>query len=310
MLSLLLCSLPLLQAPADQDPLPPDVVARVGGVEIGRQEYLEFLYLRLGKRPVEEFVADLLVQQEAAAYGITLPEAELDAMVAEREEQEREAAQGGFEERLRREGKDLAMYRALLREEVRREHLTTELVRATRVVTDERIQQEFEREYGLGGLRLEVRHVLIMPNVLRADRLRAGAKPNEIDGEELKTEARALAAKARERIAAGEDFAAVAASASHDRVTREDGGFLRNYNGRLYGPVFRAAVEGLEVGGVSEVIETGAGFHVVQLAGRTETALADVREGIVARLLESEPTWQERSALIQSLRGKAEVQLW
>ncbi|MBC8330054.1 MAG: peptidylprolyl isomerase, partial [Planctomycetes bacterium] len=287
-------------------------VARVGETEILKQDYLEFLYLRLGKRPVEEFVADLLVEQEAEAYGIVLAPARLEEMAAERERSERETPQpGDFEQRLQREGKDLAMYRALIREELRREYLTGELVLATRVVTDERLQQEFEREYGLGGLKLLVRHVLLMPNVLRAERIReSGVKPSEIDIEALKAEARQLAQAALARLRGGADFAAVAAECSHDRVTREAGGELQNYNGRLYGPAFRQAVEALQPGGLSEVIETGAGFHVVQLVDRTETRLEGVRDALVKQILESEPSWQERSALVQALRAKAKIQLW
>ncbi len=311
MLATLLLFLPLFQDPAAQEPLPEGVIAKVGDTLVQKSDYLDFLYLRLGKRPVEEYVADLLVQEEAKAYGISLSDAQLEEMASEREKTEREALQEGeFLDRLRREGKDLAMYRALIREELRREYLTGELVRATRVVTDERLHQEFEREYGLEGLKLKVRHVLVMPNVLRADRIRAGAKPNEIDVNQLKGEARELAEAARQRLADGEDFAAVAASASHDRVTRDDGGELRNYNGRLYGPAFRGAVEGLEVGGLSAVVETGAGYHVIQLVSRTETKLEDVRADLTQAILESEPTWQERSALVQSLRGKAKIQLW
>ncbi len=312
MLLALLSALPLLcQDPAAQEPLPEGVIARVGDTDILRQDYLEFLYLRLGKRPVEEYVADLLVEQEAAAYGIVLEPAELEAMAAEREKTERETPQpGGFEERLEREGKDLAMYRALIREEIKREYLTGELVLATRVVTDERLQQEFEREYGLGGLKLKVRHVLIMPNVLRAERIRAGAKPNEVDLQALKGEARQLAADALSQLQGGADFAAVAAASSHDRVTREQGGELQNYNGRLYGPAFRAAVESMQPGDLSEVIETGAGFHVVQLVDRVETSLDQVRDALVKQILEAEPSWQERSALIQGLRAKAKIQLW
>lgn len=299
------------QDPATPAPLPDGVVARVGDREIQQADYLQFLYQRLGKRPLEDYIADLLVEQEARAYGLELAPAHLEELLAEREQQDRQAAgDTGFLERLRNEGKDLAMYRAVLGAELRRDYLTGELVRATRVVTDERLQQEFERAYGPGGTKLRVRHVLVMPNVLRAERLRAGAKPTEIDLDALKVEARELAGRARARIAGGEPFAAVAAELSHDRVTKEQGGELQDYNGRLYGPSFLAAVEALPPGELSEVLETGAGFHVVELLDRSTTRLEDVRAELSRLILEAEPNWQERSALIQALRARAQVQLW
>ncbi|RMH02507.1 MAG: hypothetical protein D6702_08625 [Planctomycetota bacterium] len=311
MSAFLLC---LALCPAQEpaaEPLPAGVVARLDGEEIPLRDYLDFLYLRMGKRPLEEYLAGLLVEREARRYGIELPADQLEEMVAERERTEREAAPpGGFEERLAREGKSVEMYRRLLRQELRREYLTDQLVRATRVVTDQRLRQEFEREYGPGGVRVRVRHVLVMPNVLRAERLRAGVKPDQIDLEELRAAARAQAERALERLRAGEDFAAVAAALSHDRVTRDQGGELRNYNGRLYGPTFKQAIDALQPGEISEVIETGAGFHVVQLLERTVTDLEAVRAELIERILAAEPDWQERNALVQALRGKAEVQLW
>lgn len=296
---------------ADQEPLPDGVVARLDGEDILRDDYLDFLYLRFGKRGVQEMIGGLLVEREAARHGITASPEEVAAAAEEREEaSQRGLDQETFRANLRRNGQSYAMYRAQIEAEAREQILQRKLVLAMRVVTDQKIQDHFERKYGEGGVRMRVRHVLTMPNVLRAEKVRAGTAPGEVDMEEMRAQARAQAEQAQRRLAAGEDFAAVAAELSHDRVTKDAGGELQNYNGRLYGPDFRAALDALEPGGTSGVIESGAGFHVVRLEERTVTRMADVHDEIVEELMSAEPTFQEMSALRNGLIARADLRLF
>ena len=114
----------------------------------------------------------------------------------------------------------------------------------------------------------------------------------------------------RARAAGGEDFAALASAMSHDQVSKKDGGLIGSYRPGLYGPAFTAAVESLEPGAISPVIESGAGFHVIQLVSRTRTRLEDVRQELTREILEAEPTWQEREDLLEALRGKSKLEMW
>ncbi|HEX9792851.1 MAG TPA: peptidylprolyl isomerase [Planctomycetota bacterium] len=312
MLLLALAALTLpaaFQEPAPE-PLPPGMVARAGERLITDEEYREYLWIRFGKRAVRDLVTDILVQREAERYGIQLTDEDIATAVDERIAAARTSARGDLETELMRNGQNLAMFRRALALELRRDLLAGALVRETRVATDERLQQAFEAQYGADGLVLTVRHMLFMPNVLRAERIRAGVKAVDIDPEQLKAEAREMAAAARARILGGGDFAAVCAEVSHDRVTKDQGGKLPRYDGRLYGPAFRTALDGLQAGGISEVVESGAGFHVVQLLARVETRFEDVREQLVGEILAAEPTWQEKQALMQALQTAADVQMW
>jgi peptidyl-prolyl cis-trans isomerase SurA len=302
-----------MQAPAqvESEPLPADAVALLDGDPISKAEYLDYLYSRFGKRGVQDMVGDLLIQKEAAKYDIKVDAAKLEASIKEREAAARQGQDdGAFLKNLQRNGQSYELYLQGLRRDLGNEQLLRELVRQTRVATDDRVQQLFERQHGLGGTKMEVRHVLILPNMLRAELVRGGTKPADINMNELKISARDMAADARARIAAGEEFASVAADVSHDRVTKDRGGVIENYNGRLYGPDFRAALDGLTVQGETTLVESGSGYHVVQLMGRTETKLADVREEIVKMVLEAEPTFQEMSGIRNSLVENADLRLW
>lgn len=213
-------------------------------------------------------------------------------------------------ENLHRKGQSYAMYRANLLRDLRSELLLRDMVLKTRVATDDKIQNYFERQYGIGGVKMQVRHILIMPNILRANLVRGGTKPADIDMAVIKLEAKNLASQARDRLIAGEDFAKVAADLSHDRVTKDLGGKLKDYRGRIYGPAFRSALDQLEPGKLSTVIESGAGYHVIELIERTETRIEDVVEQIAAEVLKAEPTFQEISGFRNSLLERADLQLW
>ncbi len=315
LLSFLILALPApaadLQSPAESPPLPPGVVARLNGDEISRADYMEYLYDRFGKRGVRDMIGEMLVEKEAARYGITVDPLEVDRLTEERLAASRgQADEAAFIENLRRNGQSLAMHREALRREIGQDQLLRGLVRKTRVATDDRIAQFFERKYGISGVRLRVRHILVMPNILRADLVRGGTQPADIDMAALKDQARQICTDARARLLAGEDFATVAADLSHDRVTKEKGGEIQNYNGRLYGPAFRSALDQIEIGQVSAVVESGAGFHVVELLERTATRIEEVLDEITAEILAAEPTYQEMAGLRNSLVEQAKLELW
>ncbi len=72
----------------------------------------------------------------------------------------------------------------------------------------------------------------------------------------------------RERVLAGESFATLAILYSEDPGSAEKGGALGFYGrGELY-TVFEAIAFKLEKGAVSEIVETQAGFHIIQLIER------------------------------------------
>jgi hypothetical protein len=82
-----------------------------------------------------------------------------------------------------------------------------------------------------------------------------------------KEEARYLAVALRERALAGEDFGELAKENSDDRGSAAAGGDLGRFRREQMVPEFSDAAFSLEPGGISEVIESQFGFHIIQ---RTE----------------------------------------
>ena len=79
---------------------------------------------------------------------------------------------------------------------------------------------------------------------------------------------RAKAQRARERARAGEDFTALVREFSDAPGAAASGGLVGLRSAERYPPLFVQAVQDLPEGGVSDVIRSGAGFHVVKLVER------------------------------------------
>lgn len=69
----------------------------------------------------------------------------------------------------------------------------------------------------------------------------------------------------QEKLSAGEDFAALAESYSDDTVSARDGGDLGFASRGMFDSAFEEALFGLEVGEVSEPVETSFGTHIIKL---------------------------------------------
>ncbi len=78
------------------------------------------------------------------------------------------------------------------------------------------------------------------------------------------TSAREKAQAARDRILAGEDFAVVAQEISADTRTAPEGGDLGTFARGVNDPALDDAAFALEAGGVSEVVRSVYGFHVIR----------------------------------------------
>ena len=109
-----------------------------------------------------------------------------------------------------------------------------------------------------------------------------------------------------EELAAGADFAELAASRSTDPAGQNNGGDLGWFQPGSMIPEFVEAVERMEVGQSSEeAVESDFGFHVILLTDRRGAALPDfdsVKPGLTQLLLRD--TLAER---VETLRQEAEV---
>jgi hypothetical protein len=133
-----------------------------------------------------------------------------------------------------------------------------------------------------------------------ADALAAmvGQSAPQVRASHILVPTREEAEAARERIAAGADFAAIAREISTDEATAANGGDLGWFTREEMAAPFAEAAFALEPGAISEPVESEFGWHVIQVAESdpdrplTDTQITRLEQAAVDRWLE-----EQRSAL-------------
>ncbi len=116
----------------------------------------------------------------------------------------------------------------------------------------------------------------------------------EVGGQYTEEQAVAAAAAAKQRLDAGEDFAALALELSSDVVSAEDGGDIGYTDGTAFPPELEEALLTLSVNQVSNPVITEFGAHLVKLTEDNENVY---------------PPFEEVSARIERELKSAEVEL-
>lgn len=195
-----------------------------------------------------------------------------------------------FRDELRRAGLTERALRDMIREHLMAENFE-ETIRSQAQVTEEEIRASYE------GVR--ARHILIRP---RAD--------EEVDEEGAWERARAEAERLRAELAAGADFAQLAAEWSDDAGSAAQGGDVGFINQDTpFVEEFKEAALRLDVGEVSEPVRTPFGWHIIEVTERRtadDDGFAEAREEIENRLREQRGEERFRQWL-EEYRAGAEV---
>lgn len=291
----------------------PEVVASVNGESIGKAA-LETAVAELEARAGQPMPADQrdrivrgvldqligyrLLLQESLARKITVPEAEIDARLAEiRSQFPSEAA---FAETLGLRKMTLPTLRADAREGMQIDTMLRVELAGQGTVTPEQVTDfygknpsEFQQ-----GERVRASHILIgIPENANAA---------------AKEQARARAAGVLQEVKAGKDFAALAKEHSADPGSASKGGDLGYFErGQMVGP-FEQAAFSLAPTQSSDLVESQFGFHIIRVvdkqASRT-VPIADVRPRI-QEYLEGRSREQQTQAFVDSLKARGTVDIY
>jgi len=140
--------------------------------------------------------------------------------------------------------------------------LRDQVIQVDTSFTDEELRALFEREQP--GLQVRARHILL--------RLPPDATPAQRDS------VQALARDLQQRAASGADFAALATEYSQDPGSARQGGDLGLFTRGQMVPPFEEAAFALQVGEVSDVVETPFGFHIIKVEERHLPDFEQVKE--------------------------------
>lgn len=137
-----------------------------------------------------------------------------------------------------------------------------------------------------------VRHILLEPSAIRSD-----------------DETRAAVEALRERILAGEDFAALAIEHSEDPGSALVGGDLGWSTADGFVREFQEAMAGTAEGELSQVFKTEFGWHVLQVQGRREQDASDeARRDYAVRVLHGQRFDDSLQEWLKEIRDEAFVE--
>ncbi|MGA8891578.1 MAG: peptidylprolyl isomerase [Anaeromyxobacteraceae bacterium] len=250
-------------------------------------------YRQYRREAVDQLVDDELLWQEAVRLGLVASPAQVEAAVAEG--RARYPAPGEFARRLERAGLTEATYPAWARRQASIQNLLASRLGGV-AVSEAEVHAHYlaHPESFTTPLELRVRHVLRQADggAPAADRARARAEAEEV----------------RRLAIAGRDLGALARERSQD-ATAGTGGDLGWVARGTMVPEFEAAAFALPDGGISGVVETVFGFHVLQVQGRRGGEV--VPEEKVRREIQAELLAGRRAVAVQDLvddlRAKAKI---
>lgn len=139
---------------------------------------------------------------------------------------------------------------------------------------------------------IHVRHVLIEPSEVLDD----DSAHEKIKG-------------IRQRIMAGDDFAAVARAVSDDPGSKNDGGDLGWTGPGAFAPQFQAVIDKLDENVVSEPFRTRFGWHIVEVLGRrVQDTTEEVKRQQAALAIRNSKLGEEAELWMRRLRDQAFVE--
>ncbi|HEX9787033.1 MAG TPA: peptidylprolyl isomerase [Candidatus Binatia bacterium] len=209
-----------------------------------------------GDREVlEQFLTDKLLESEVREAGIVVSDADVERYIEQVKKNNR-LSDEDLKLALSRENHTLASYKASVKAEMEKSDLVDRQVRRKITISDEDVERYYKlnaKNYRTND-RARIRHILLS----LADK----APPERVQsvmaqGQEL-----------YRRIAAGDDFAALAREFSQGAGHAEGGDIGWVNRGTLISGIEEVAFQKLSVGQVSEPFRTSMGVHIVKLEGR------------------------------------------
>ena len=216
----------------------------------------------LRRKAVEQAIGAKLLFKEAERRNIQVPDEEIDRSVFGM------ARQLGGMEKLRAQLKRQGLTESIFREQIRRgrrvDKLVAEVTGAVPDPTEEECREYFEAhesEYRKEE-RVLAQHILVTPK---------DSTP------EAKAAARAKLEEIRDRVKNGADFGDEA-TAHSDCPSGKNGGSLGWFSRGMMVPAFEKAAFDMEVGQVSDIVETQFGYHIIYKTDAEAATGADFEE--------------------------------
>ena len=246
---------------------------------------------------LKNMIDEKLTDQEIKRNGIKVDDAQIDATI-ERIKKANAFTDEDLRRFLERENMTMEQYRDRIREQALRTRLVNYEVKSKIVITDEEVQNYYDshpEEYG-GKVSYHLRNILI----------RIPAFATEEDKQAVRNQMEQI----RTRIIDGESFGDLAKAFSQG-PSADDGGDLGVFEKETLSPQIQAALEGVQPGQTTEVLDTDLGFQLFLIESVDHSqgkSLEEVRETIQDKLF-AEIVDQKFISWLEELRGQSHIKI-
>ena len=245
----------------------------------------------LKARAEEQVIGTFLLFGEANRQDIPVTEEEIDESIRAMEQQ------AGGAEKLSKQGQNIVQLRNEIRRGRKVDKLVAKITSETPDPTPAEAEAYFKEHRAEFGKEAQVRcqHILVTPkSASPSDDLEAISKIREI----------------RERVAAGSDFATEAAAHSDCPSGKQAGGSLGWFSRGMMVKEFDEAAFSMPVGGLSDIIKTQFGYHIIYKNEEQKEAIPEYDEVAdqVLDVLRHERRGKKLSEYVADLRSKAKIE--
>lgn len=247
------------------------------------------------KRLLEDLIDRRLMYQVAKREGLLPSEAEITGAIEELKRNNKVTDEAQFQAMLKAEGLTLEQIRRTIGERLAIGRLLARQVRSSIIIGEDELTAFYQSHLDKYQRvpQAEIRHILF-PVPPGAD----------------EAAVRARAEEARAKVQAGADFARVAREYT-DPSSPESGGEVMTVHQGELAPAIEAAAFGLPAGGLSPLVRTEAGFHLIKVERvqmQSVAPFAEVRDAIRDQLFH-EKFEAKRKDWLAGLRSRASIQI-
>jgi peptidyl-prolyl cis-trans isomerase SurA len=218
----------------------------------------------LARQVMERLISEKAQLQLARETGIKVDETTVD-QAEQNVARQNQIDVAELRRRIVADGAAPAQFRDDLRNQLLLTRLRDRELESRVKVTDLEVDQYIREQQGstdISGLELNLAHILLaIPD---------GASIQQV------TALQARAQGLRDRAKAGEDFAKLAREFSQAPGAAESGGVIGMRPAERYPALFVEATQSLRQGGISDVVRSGAGFHVIKVLEKRRGGLPGV----------------------------------
>lgn len=267
-------------------------MAAMNGVNLGDEQMAELKYQVLGN-----LIDNELLFQESQRSGIKIEGQEINDTYEARKEKAQFKTDAEFEEALKKSNKSIASYRAEIEHGLAIDRFIINTFSNNTVVSDSDAENYYSQNPGYfqQPARVRVSHILIRQDS-DADQTTQDEATGKIE-------------QALKRVEAGEDFAAVAQEVSEDTGSKDNGGDLGYISKGQVTQSFEDAAFALNKGETSDIVKTGAGYHIIKVTDKTDarTITFEEAKSDIKNTLKNSMVNSLVSSHIKALRNRSTI---